>query len=609
MSLKEEIKKGVACDSVGKPESIVGRAVCLSVHPGKMALFPFINWFEKRYKHRYKFARLVFSFDLVLLGVLVGLLTALTFSWMRVPTSFEDNVLFEANVAPREIVAGAPSTLVIRYTNNTEEELRNSRLLVSFPDHFLLQEISKDDILIGNDSIQLGTLPIGGTGSVHIRGVMFGDVGGEQTFTSTLNFLHGTDSDIPGYKTDLHTFSPVASTLSIDLNLPNQLVAFQEVDGTITYSNTGEIDFPIISVEPEWPSGFDFISSDTPSSNGAFQLPAIAAGEQGEMQFTGYLGDAGEEVTFIFHPFFTFGTTRYKQKTLVHTAPVVPPQIQVEHSVVKRSVRPGSTATFTLVYENTGEFTVTDIVLGIESDSPFFSKPVWESEPIDSLAPGERGEMEINIVLDPSITQSETDVYEAIDLHTRALATYTLGDGTGQQVFSKGGEVTTPITTPILFESFGRYATASGDQLGRGPLPPRAGIGTKYWVFWHLSGTINEITNLSIEGTLGEGVVFTGRQTSSQNGGVDYDPTTQTVSWSSNSLPPTLSPNSKVIGIAFEVSLTPSDAMIGTTPTLLSNITLTGVDSRTGAIISTGGSKVTTVLNKDLMAAGKAIVE
>jgi hypothetical protein len=609
MSIKEEIKKGVACDSVGKPDSILGRAICLSVHPGKMAVFPFIKWFEKRYKHRYKFARLMFSFDLVLLGVLMGLLTALTFSWISVPTSFEDKVLFEATVAPREIVAGAPSTLIIRYTNNTEEELRDSRLNLSFPDHFLLQELSTDDNVFDNDFIELGLIPVGGTGSVRIRGVMFGDVGGEQTFTSTLNFIHGTDSNIPGYKTDLHTFSPVASTLTIELNLPGKLVAFQDVDGLITYNNTGEIDFPVISIEPEWPEGFDYSSSDVTTSNGAFELPAIAAGEQGEMHFTGYLGDVGEEVTFIFHPSFTFETTRYKQETLTHTAPVVPPQVQVEHSVSKSSVRPGSTATFTLEYENTGDFTVTDVVIGIESDSPFFSTPVWESESIPSLTPGQRGQVELNIPLDSFIAQSETDIYEALNLNTRTTASYVLGDGTGQRVIAKGGEVSTPITSPILLESFGRYTTASGDQLGRGPLPPRTGIESKYWVFWHLSGTINEITNLSIEGTLGEGVVFTGRQTSSQNGGVDYNNSTQTVSWSSDNLPTTLSPDSKVVGIAFEVSITPTDSMIGTSPTLLSNITLTGVDSRTGAIISASGPNVTTTLNSDLMAAGKAIVE
>jgi len=28
MALKEEIKKGIACDSVNKPDSAVGRAVC-----------------------------------------------------------------------------------------------------------------------------------------------------------------------------------------------------------------------------------------------------------------------------------------------------------------------------------------------------------------------------------------------------------------------------------------------------------------------------------------------------------------------------------------------------------------------------------------------------
>jgi len=609
MSLKEEIKQGVACDSVGTPDSILGRTVCLSVHPGKMLLFPFIKWFDKRYKGRYKFARVMFSFDLLLLGILMGLLVALTFSWINAPTPFEDDIVFDATVAPREIIAGAPSTLVIRYTNNTEEELRNARLLIGFPDHFLLQELSLEGEETASDIIELGSIPVGGTGSVRVRGVMFGDVGGEQTFTSSLQFVYGTDTDIPGQKTDLHTFSPVASTLTLNLSLPERLVAFQDVEGIITYNNTGEIDFPVVSIEPEWPEGFTFSSSDAALTANAFEVPAIEAGEEGQMTFKGYLGDVGEEVTFIFHPSFTFETTRYKQETLVHTAPVVPPQVDVEHSVSKNSVRPGATATFTLHYQNTGEFTVSDIVLGIESESPFFSSPVWESESISSLDPGETGELELNIPLQSSIAQSETDIYEALDLETRATASYTLGDGTGQRVNAKGSSLSTPITSPVILESFGRYATASGDQLGRGPLPPRTGIETKYWVFWHVGGTINELTNLSIEGTLGEHVEFTGRQTSSQNSGVDYDSDSRIISWSTDALPPTLSPSSKIIGIAFELGLTPTEEMLGSSPTLLSNITLTGVDARTGAIVSTSGARVTTSLPTDLMAVGKSIVE
>ncbi len=614
MALKEEIKKGLACDSVGKPESILGRAVCLSVHPGKMLLLPFIRWFEKHYKGR-KFARTLFSFDLLLVGTLIGLGFAAIFFDLSKPIAFEDRVTFEATVAPREIVTGAPSTLVIRYQNTTEEELRHTKLLLTYPDHFLLQELSvgekngsyKTDRASASE-LDLGTIPVGGTGSIRVRGVMFGDVGGEQSFTSAMTFVHGVGKDLAGKKVSVHTFSPSSSTLALTLTLPERLVAFQEVAGTITYSNTGTIDFPGISIAPTWPQGFTFQSSPTSTVDGVFVVPAIAAGESGTLDFVGYLGDVGQEVTFIFHPSFTFDTSRYRQETLTHTAPVVPPQIRVEYSVDTSTVRPGSEAKYTVRYENVGELEVRELVLSIEADSPFLTKDSYASTAIPFVAPGESGEVLIKIPLRWSILQSETSDWDGLDLSSRAVASYNLAGESGQRVSSKSSIVSAPITTPVMFESFGRYATDAGDQLGRGPLPPRVGIETKYWIFWHVGGTINELTDVRIEGTLGPGVQYTGRQSSSQNSGVQYDAATNTISWETSVINPSLSPTAKIVGVAFELGLTPDTNMVNTSPVLLYDVRITGTDSRTGAFVSRSGASVTTNLPSDLMANGKAVV-
>ncbi|MBI2472942.1 hypothetical protein HYV70_00090 [Candidatus Uhrbacteria bacterium] len=610
MPLTEEIKKGVACDSVDKPHSILGRAVCLSVHPGKMLIFPFLEWFEKRYKGRVKFARLLFAFDLLLIGTALGIgAMVLSFGYLRPSTTIEDRIFFEATVAPKEIKTGASSTLIIHYTNEGKERLSNARLHLSFPDHFLLQELSANNTELEERSIELGTIPAGGSGSIKIRGVMFGAVGADQTFTSTLTFTYGENQQKTGEKRSTYTFSPNSSDLSLTLSLPDQLVAFQEIEGTIRYTNTGDIDFPMIGIEPTWPEGFRFSSSSIPLTDGIFVLEPLQKGGIGELTFTGYLDNTKEALPFSFRPSFIFETNSYPQDTLNHTALVVPPQIRVEQTVEKKSAKPGSETLFTLRYQNTGEFPVSDLVLSIESDSPFFLKDSYSSALIPSVAPNESGEVTLSIPLRSSLLLSETNVYEQLTLTTRAVATYTLGDKDGQQVTSKSSPVTTPLTTPVVLESFGRYATAGGDQIGRGPLSPRVGEQTTYWIFWHVEETFNELENVRIEGTLGSQVVYTGRQSSSQNGGAAYDPQTNTVSWETDLINPTFSPTSKIIGVAFEVGMTPNASMIGTAPVLMSNIHITGTDKYTGAFVSASGKVVTTNLPDDLMATGKSIVE
>jgi len=276
------------------------------------------------------------------------------------------------------------------------------------------------------------------------------------------------------------------------------------------------------------------------------------------------------------------------------------------------ALRPGSNAVFTITYTNEGTTDLLNAEIGIQSDSPFFAKPTYsvtaaEEPALARIVPGASGTVSIRVPLRSSISQSQTSVYENIRIATRSFATFDMEEGL--RPTSRGEELSTIVTTPIVIDSFARYTATTGDQLGRGPLPPLVGEPTKYWIFWNIRGTTNPISQLHIEGQLGRNVVFTGKQTVSEGAGVVYDPNTNTISWRAASVSPTLSPSAKVIGIAFEVSITPDDSQVGTMPTLISNIRATGTDATTGAFISASGASASTNLPGDAMAAGLGTVE
>lgn len=579
-----------------------------------MMLFPFVAWFRKHYAGKYKFARTMFGVDMMLLGVALTLAVVALVTWMHPSTRFEDNIVFEATVAPREIVSGASSTLVIRYTNGTNEDLRDARLRLTFPAHFLLQGITIDETNLFSNEIDLGTIAIGATGAVHVRGVMFGDVGGEQKFQSTLTFVHGTQKNLAGEKISDHVFSPERSTLALSLKLPEQLLAFQDVEGMIVYENTGEFALPVITIDPEWPEGFVTSSKQfnvpvvkTPLAQ--FDIPAVEPGEKGEIKFKGYLGDVGDELTWIFHPSFTFGEDRYKQETLTQVTSVVSAPIKISHSVEQTSLQPGASARFRIEYENISDFAISDLVLGIESSSPFFTKDEFLStKSIKEIKPGERGSVDLQVPLRSTIRQSETTMYENLTVTTRSIARYMMGEDAKQRVTSKGTSIESPITTPLVLESFARYFTASGDQIGRGPLPPRINRPTSMWIFWSVNGTTNAIENVRIEGTVPVNVEFTGRESSSQNSGVRYDEQTRKIYWTTEKLTPTLSPTSKIVGVAFEVEVTPEPTQVATFPTILKNITFTATDSTTGALLTRTGKDITTSLPNDDFAKENGLV-
>jgi hypothetical protein len=614
MAFKDEIKQGLACNSVDRPESVIGRAACLIAHPGRMLLFPFLKWFETRYAGRYKFARAIFAFDLMLLGAGLALLSLGLYLSLTTPTQFEDEITFHTDVAPQEIVSGAPSTLTIQFVNRSDQTLRDARLALQFPDHFQRQEIMYQDETTDDNTIRVGTVEPGSSGSIKIRGVMFGDVGGEQVFESILQFKHGPTNKT-GYKIDQHVFSPSRSTLELSLDLPDRLIAGQPFDGLIEYYNNGPTDFPRISIEPDWPETFELQDhTATLTDEGHFSVPAIEANSVGEMRFTGTLGDEGEAVDFVFHPSFTFGETTYRQETLTHSSPIIPPQLDVQHSVVTTPLRAGGNAEVVVSYENVGDAPVTDVELGFENGGIFFPRKTYtvgpETNPnLERIEPGDSGTVTVQAPLRRTFYQSEAGSVRDGNALTTAIANYTLEDGdTPQTAQSRGTQVTTPVTTPVQFSVGGHYVAPTGDQLGRGPLPPKVGETTTYWVFWGIRGSFNPLRNVSLEAELAPGVQFNGRQTVSIGNRMQYDSQSNVLRWSASEVPVTLLPETGSIGGAFAVSITPTADQVGSVPQLVGRLELRGVDAKTGATISATGPTIDTSLPDDPRAAGNAEV-
>ena len=511
-------------------------------------------------------------------------------------------------------MTGAPSTLVIQYRNATKETLRNAKLDLNFPDHFLLQYISVNDQNVSDKNIDLGTIPAGGSGTIHVQGVMFGDVGGKQTFQSSMTFVHGTKGDIPEQKNSSYTFSPAHSTLQLSLTLPDRVVAGQPISGFITYKNTGAVDFPEISVSPEWPKGFTVKNTSVKLVNGLYSLPKIKAGASGQMSFSGFLGTVPEHIDFIFHPSFTFGTDRYRQETLTQNIPILPAQLLLTPHLDTAILKPGTDVTFTIHYKNIGTETLNNVDIGIASDSPFVKNggktiSSKENTKLSSIKPGDEGDITIVDAILPTVPTSAITSFVNIQIQTHAIAHYTLAsDKTKEQLTTTTDDVATKLTTPLRLESFARYVTPGGDQIGRGPLPPRIGQKTSYWIFWNIDGTTNELNRVSIAGTLPRNVEYSGNDTSSEDGGVTYDAATNRISWNVSPVPPTFDPASKLFSVAFEVILTPTADQVGKAPILVQNINLTATDSFTGQFVSTSAANITTNIPTDKMAKGKGTV-
>lgn len=595
-------------EPIKTPNSLFGHIVYLSIHPGRLILLPFKHWFQKHYSGKYKFDRAVFSFDLALIGSVITLFLIALFLILVPPKQFRDDISFRATVAPHEVISGASSTLVITYQNNTNEPLRNASLSLSFPKHFLLQSVSSNGTNVNTQQIPLHDIPIDGTGTIHIQGVMFGDVDGEQVFKSTLAFTRGKETDIQDQKTTSYTFSPIRSTLSLDLTLPEQVISSQTMTGAITYKNTGSIDYKKIQIKPEWPDGFTFKDTSVQMQNGAFVISNIKAGSSGSIHFTGKLGTVPDQLSFRFLPSFTFEADQYKQEVLTKNVPILPAQIQLTQFVETNILTPGTDATFHIVYKHIGKEVLRNVEITFTSRDPFITKHTHRVLSVDTLNPGDEGDLTFQIPIQDSVATSLLTSYENIHVRTNAVARYSLDRLHDDLLTTSGDELRTPLTTPLNIESFARYTSPGGDQIGRGPLPPRVGQKTSYWIFWNVDGTTNPLQNTVMEGILPANVSFSGNTTASEDEGVTFDPVTRKITWDIAQIPPTLNPESKVYSVAFEVILTPKTEQIGSPALLLQNTHFQGKDAITGVVQNISKPNITTNLTADTMAKNKAIV-
>lgn len=601
-TLKQQIEHGIEEKDGDRPHTALEYFIHFFTHPGRLILSPFYRHIEKRYTKREKFEIKFLLVDLFLLLISLTVII-LGIIWLIDHNKITNRIFFEAQVAPNEIVSGASSTLVIRYTNGTGEELRNVFLTLSYPAHFQLQELIAGETPVEGSTVALGDLAPGTVGAIKIKGIMFGDVGGEQIFKTKMTFNYGQKNK-SAEKEAQHTFSPCRSVLQLSLAVPEKIIASQSFTGNIIYKNTGENDLPEIIIKPEWPENFLLLSMNPP----AWKTPAIKAGAEGKLEFIGIPQAGAEKLNFSFYPSFIFGDDESKQETLKQEITVIQPQVEISHSVDAASAKPGGSLKTIVRYKNTGPAPIYDLTINIASESPF--AVLGQKQVIGKLEAGESGEKEIFLKLYSTISQSETTSYEHLNLDTSTVASYKIEDQeNAQTVTVYGTKISTPLTSPITLKSFGRYASEQGDQLGRGPLPPIVGEETKYWIFWNVSGTTNEINNLIVSGQLPTNVTFTGRQTVSAGSAITYDAATRTVNWKNESVTTTFSPSAKILGAAFEVAITPTDDQIGTSPLLISNILLSGTDNWTGAWLTASGTSVSTNLPNDIMAKDLGLVE
>ena len=205
------------------------------------------------------------------------------------------------------------------------------------------------------------------------------------------------------------------------------------------------------------------------------------------------------------------------------------------------------------------------------------------------LAPGDRGQVSFRFssVLNPSSTQSGREIGLEFSLTGTPL------DTPGGRPVTVTEKRTVRISSEISLSSEGIYSR--GSFTNKGPIPPKAETETTYTINLRAVNTQAEVGTSYVLAKLGQNVSWLG----SSGDEVSYDAVNNVITWDIGTL--TSGAGSSLPGksASFQVSLTPSLSQVGTAPTLVSDITFTGIDSVTSRETKVYNPAVTTRISND----------
>lgn len=553
---------------------------------------------ELHYKHKYyltfRHAKKLFFFDMCLLASIIVLTAGTLFYFFYDPT-IRDLIFLKVEHSTERIKTGDKIVYKIEYANNSDVSVESSSLSFEFPKGFIPEKFEPNlPYKPENSTIELGTLAPGGHGSINVSGILYGSP--DQEYPTTIKLSY-----IPEKTTNREFLISRIFTAPRETPL---LVKWQSSDYALS---SGDLPFQI-QVENKGTQKLDTLKIPLPTANGitfeninatqgtmmgnTWTIPTLLSKTSSTLSgnMRTQLGAQTKNIIIEITPSISANNTEFAQKKISKNIEIVHPNI-VMSSAWKNNienVRPYESATLEITLRNDSTLDMNDLVLNIPLANPIdlsnFPKKnlgilrnnIFTIQKIHrpELATLKSGETK-SILLQVPFTHPTQGTDIAVSFNIELLSH--ISQLPQQTIFTK--KIKSPeikIASRLLLGGQVLYYTPEGDQLGRGPLPPRVDSETKYWATLSIQNTTSKVENIEFSATVPSYVAWTDKSSVSIGRDVTFDEQTRKISWTHPSVPP-----HTTVGINFELAITPTTAQKNTTPIILQNIVAQARDSFT----------------------------
>ncbi len=494
---------------------------------------PVRRWYERRYHPRHRFPRVVFLFDLALIGM-IAVLAILVVSLLVVPPA---PPTLRLSVAASPMIALEP--VAIAATVSSADGRDHAAVTVRWGVPSGWDVVSADPPMRADGSVYLGSVPKGDRRTSRIVVRPFAAVGTTAAIGISLSQFSG--SAVQTY-TGSASFPVRASALSA--RIPDAFAADAVVpDGAVlpvVVANDSDLVIPSVELRPADTSGIAFpraIIGDLPAKTSRVVYIAF-----------GRLTAPPHLAWGVYAASREIATGSLDARIDAWADPTI------DGPIVAHANAP------TAVHVTNGMGT-SILVIPPASTGTVLSVPLTSNDATIQIPSA-------------SLISGAGDQWLLAPVRTDDRGSRTLGRGT-----------LAAFAGTFPFAADAEYTSPSGDQLGVGPNPPRVGEETRYWIFWRVGPVQSSLRDLTASAMLGDRVRPTGNVALPDGGTSDVSG--RTITWTLPAIGSDAGHAEASFG--FEVAIQPQQGDIGKRLTLIgashaeavsaSDITLIAEDS------------------------------
>ncbi len=571
--------------------------------------------YQRRYHLKFSHARKLFIFDMLLL-VSIFVIGGSAAFWYTYDPTVTKNVALEVSAAAlgdtNRVKSGELITLKISFQNNSNVILEDPIIKVNIPAGFLIRS-TPPNFTTSTQSISVENMKPRQGGELIFTGQFFGEPG--KNFPAVVELIYRQEkTNRFEVKTVGILTTPADSVLVVTATFPATIFSSGNWEVPVTIKNTGSENLSKISIPFPTNSGLNFSWRETGVTKKPLAIETLKPNETvtGTLRFSSQLPKDISELSVSLVPQIQINNQYFNQAAFNSKISVLHPGLKISSEWKQSIAQPGERVSLHIKVDNTGSVELNNLTLAIplptnlvnvretatankatvKGSTMYISAKEFPA--LDSIPRQETREIPLTMVISNRPSGST-------ELSLPISASATIINNT-EKFETKSNTSPIKLGTFINLGAESHYYSPEGDQIGRGPLPPKVGKETKYWALLALTNGTAEASNVTVSATLAPGVTWTSKSSVTRGREPVYNPSTRTITWNVSSVPA-----SETVGIDFELSITPTESQRGSIPVLLTNIRASAVDSVTNKNLTASAGSLNASLVTDPIGKAKGV--